>query len=197
MKNWTKILIFLCLQCAVIGLSILVGWNYGLPADRQKLKNQETWLQEAEYLSLQENNQSIDFLQSVVELLQIETNVIKAIDVLNGEIDFKITHFSGWREFGNPRGLEWPGGEDQFNLIHKIVKYRQKYPTCFTNYPPWITKETLGRIFDEAEKCKIRRISAPNWTPPPTTQVYTINEPSETIIEPGVGCDAETRAHQH
>jgi len=179
MKNWTKILLFLCLQCSVIGLSILIGWNYGLPADRQKLKNQETRLQEGAYLNQRENNQNIELLQNIVELLQTGTSANNVIDIINGSINFRIMHSNGWTEFGNPRGLEWPEGEDQFNLILRIAKHRQKYPICYTNCPPWMTKESLSRIFDEAEKCKNRRATDSKWTPPPTTEVYKVE-----VIEP-------------
>ena len=173
MKNWSKILLFLCLQCTVIGLSILVGWNYGIPADRQRLKDQECWLQADEYRYQWENNQHIALLQSIVELLEVKTNSTEAINMANMSIDGGIGNCNNWREFGNPLGLEWPSGEDQFNLILLIAKYRQKHPTRYA-YSPFLTKETLDRIFNEAEKCRNRRASNPKWTPPPTEEVYNI-----------------------
>ena len=170
MKN-ARLLIFLALQVIVIGLGVMIGWNSGQPADRERLASLEVDLKLADDYVRWENINTIEGFQSVLERLQVNGDTTGAITQLNALIDGRIKARSGWAEFGCPRGLIWPGGEDEFRLILRIAEYRRQHPA---RQWPSIAGISISQIFEEAQKCQIRRASARGWKPPPPTEVQTI-----------------------
>lgn len=165
MTKSTMILLFLCLQCAVIGLSIFVGWNYGLPADRYKLETFEKIIddrfEQKWHFDQRQDIIDIETLQSVVELLQIKTNSIEAIDVANKAIDNRLARYSRV-ELGDDNWRKWPNFEGQYPLFLRIAQYRQKYLTSYICPPDMIdTKKEVARLLDEVEKYQPPRVIYP------------------------------------
>ena len=156
MKKLTNILLFLCLQCAVIGLSIFVGWNYGLPADRARLdaleRIMDDRLEQSWRFHQMQDNADIEIFQTAVELLQIKTNLIETIDVLNEAIDTRLERYSGM-EFGDDDWCKWPNYGGQYPLFLRIAQYRRKYPASYIS-ASWSMerKMAVGKLFDEVEK---------------------------------------------
>lgn len=156
MKKLRKILLFLCLQCAVVGLGIFVGWHYGLPADRYTLEVYKRIIHDRFerrwYFEQKQDITDIEILQSAVELLQIKTNSIEAIDVLNETIDRRLARYSRM-EYGDDDWRKWPNYEGQYPLFLRIAQHRRKYPASYI-CPPWMieTKKEVARLFDEVEK---------------------------------------------
>jgi len=188
MKKLMKYLVFICLQCVVIGLSILVGWNYGLPADRQRLKDQENSLNESWYYLQHEALRAAENAQSTIELLQSRTNVAEAIEMLNKQVDYWILSHNGLRGSLSSIGYyEWPSGEDQFVLTMRIAEYRKQYPVNYKNSYGNRQKSDIERVFSEAEKCQQRRASG-SWKP------IRAGDGELIIIEQSSDEDVATRA---
>jgi hypothetical protein len=165
-----RTILFIGVQVAVAALAFVAGWNNGLPADRERLRSLEAGVEQMRQSDRSENNLRIETLQSVVEMLQVNGDTTGAVTRLNGAIDSGIDRQNGWMEFGESRGLEWPSGEDQFRLLLRVGEYRRTHPVGYS-YPGFIRTPA---ILADAEKCRERRTSHPQWTPPKTTDVIEI-----------------------
>jgi len=186
MKKWIKILFFLCIQCTVIGLSILIGWTHGQPLEAMELEFVKNVLDRQNHFVRSKAHENIEFLQDTVEVLQSGRPTKEIIDLLSRRIDRNIDNATAWKEWASPREYIWPGGEEQFNLLLQVAEYRKTYPVSYKDYPPFYEKRKASGILREVMECKTRRDSDPlkryNKQFGPTVLVITNGSVKEVSI---------------